>query len=199
MKPPHSCCSSPEVGLLTSWRLLGCSLQWGQGRGRAGGSLERVLTYLSLGVRMIETPGPANCASCPENYCSACPVQRTKGPCDRSGQQCPARGGPGPAPIRPSLGHLLHPHPQLLSRASPGTPSAAGRKGGRSQPSQPGLLALAIPSSRLREAGQALGTCGPISYHKGGDGQCVSWCEGKEVGREAGAIWGWNRTPRPRR
>lgn len=80
-----------------------------------------------------------------------------KRPCDRSGQQCPAQGGPGPAPVRPSLGYLLRPHPHHLSRVSPPTPSRAGRKSGKSQPSRPCLLALAGPPSWLREAGQPSG------------------------------------------
>lgn len=137
----------PELGLLKdagsrplldSWRLPGLLSALGTGSGQVGVQVrERVLTYLSSGVRMIETPDPANCASCPENYYSVCPVQRTKGPCDGSRQQCPAQGGPGPAPIRPSLGHLLHSHPHHLSRALPPTLlEQAGRVASPNPPSQ---------------------------------------------------------------
>lgn len=89
---------------------------------------------------MISTPDPANCASCPENYYSVCPVQGTKGPCDRSTQQCPAQGGPGPAPIRPSLGHLLlpHPHPCSLPLAKGLTPNPLEQAGGVASVSPPG-------------------------------------------------------------
>jgi hypothetical protein len=45
---------------------------------------KRILTHLSSGVRMIETPDPANCAFCLENYYSVCPVQGTKDPCEEA-------------------------------------------------------------------------------------------------------------------
>lgn len=89
---------------------VGFALCMGTGWGQAGVQV-RGLAYLSSGVRMTETPDPANCASCPENYYSACPVQGTNGPCDKQ-STVPGTEGPGPAPrIRPSLGHLLHPTP----------------------------------------------------------------------------------------
>lgn len=70
-----------SLSLPASWRLMGLLSAVQTGLGQVGVQVrERVLTYLSSGVRMIETPDPANCASCPENYYSACPVQRTKGP-----------------------------------------------------------------------------------------------------------------------
>lgn len=130
----------------TRQRLPGLLSALGTGSGQVGVQVrERVLTYLSSVVRMIETPDPANCASCPENYYSVCPVQRTKGPCDGSGQQCPAQGGPGPAPIRPSLGHLLHSHPHHLSRALPPTLlEQAGRVASPNPPSQAYWLSPAL-------------------------------------------------------
>lgn len=155
MEKPAQACGTGSSLPRAGWRLLGLlpAVRTRTGQVGARKVRERVPTYLSSGGRMISTPDPANCASCPENYYSVCPVQGTKGPCDRSTQQCPAQGGPGPAPIRPSLGHLLlPPSPPLLPTTCQGPhpqPSGAGRRGGKCQPSrlrptgsrQPTLLA----------------------------------------------------------
>lgn len=165
-------CNRQSVSI-ASWRLLGLLSAMETGSGQVGvQGRERALTYLSSGVRMIETPDPANCASCPENYYSACPVQRTKGSCDRSSQQCPAQGGPGPAPIRPSLSYLLHPHPHHLSRAlTPTTSEQAGRVVVPALPARP--AGSSWPSLLAQESWPTLRAL--ISLHKGGDGQCVWW------------------------
>lgn len=158
---PAQGCSTGSLLNSARWRLPGLLLARETESGQVEGQVrERVLTYRSSGVRMTETPDPANCASCPENYYSMCPVQKTKGPCDRGCQQCPAQGGPGPAPIRPSLSHLLHQPPtHTLAKGLTPSPPRTGRRGGKSQPSQPDLLALDGSPSWLREAGQPSGRC----------------------------------------
>lgn len=70
--------------------------------------MERVSTHLSSGVRTTETPDPANCAFCQENYYSVCPAQGTKGPCEGAASSARHREA-RPCPVRPSPGRLLHP------------------------------------------------------------------------------------------
>lgn len=114
---------------------------------------ERVPTYLSSAVRMTSTPYPANCASCPESYYSVCPVQGTKGPCDRGAQQCPAQGGPAlprppPPPPRPALGHLLLPLPPYHLAKGLSPLAQAGGAASHSPPPRPADVGQPTPWAR---------------------------------------------------
>lgn len=181
------------------WRLPGLLSARETESGQVEGQVrERVLTYRSSGVRMTATPDPANCASCPENYYSMCPVQKTKGPCDRGRQQCPAQGGPGPAPIRPSLGHLLH-HPQHThSCQGPHPQSSSNRQEGWQVPALP-----ARPTGSRRLSLLAQGswpTLGEMLLSASAKVVMANMCGGEwgSSGGEAGAIWGQSQTPSPR-
>lgn len=85
---------------------------------------------------MIETRGPANCAFCLKNYCSACPVQRTKGSYEEAASSARHWEVLG----LPPSGHPIWPCPRPLCQSSP----IAGRMGNYRPP--PGLLAWRQPS-----------------------------------------------------
>lgn len=64
---------------------------------------------------MIETRGPANCAFCLKNYCSACPVQRTKGSYEEAASSARHWEVLG----LPLSGHPIWPCPRPLCQSSP--------------------------------------------------------------------------------
>lgn len=84
---------------------------------------------------MIETRGPANCAFCLKNYCSACPVQRTKGSYEEVASS---------ARHREVLGLPHQATPSGLAQGAAANLFLAGGVGNYRPP--PGLLARRQPS-----------------------------------------------------